>query len=98
MRVLAAKVDLKSALSITKDEAALSTMLHMAPNLPCEHRSEAIFQVVTEETNCSPTRHVSSSIVPSSLLLEHAKMGLSSMAHTLEQSHNQLDGLQVHQT
>jgi hypothetical protein len=50
MRVLAAKVDLKSALSITKDEAALSTMLHMVPNLPCEHTSEAIFQVVTEET------------------------------------------------
>jgi len=48
MLVLAAKVDLKSALSITKDEAALLTAVHMAPNLPCENRLDAILQVATE--------------------------------------------------
>ena len=48
MLALAAKVDLKSALSITKDEAALLTAVHMAPNLPCENRLDAILQVATE--------------------------------------------------
>ena len=48
MLVLTAKMDLKSALSIIKDEAARPTAIHMAPNLPCENRPDAIFQVGTE--------------------------------------------------
>lgn len=55
--VLAVKVDLESTFGITKDEAALSTVLHMSPKLTCENRCDTIFQVVAEETNCSSTRH-----------------------------------------
>jgi hypothetical protein len=55
--LLAVKVDLESALSITKGEMTLSAMLHMTPKSPCEVRSDAIVQIAAEEMNCSPARH-----------------------------------------
>jgi hypothetical protein len=55
--LLAVKVDLQSALSITKDETTLSAMLQMTPKSLCELGPDAIFQIVAEEVNCSPAHH-----------------------------------------